>query len=102
MPLNGAPYAPQFAAATGGRSIHCMRYISNTKTLSEGLSRLLRPGHKIVAGSVLIAAGLPLSMPVLIGEPGSNTVWWPVLIFVGFAWAATGVGGFLKSKLGRS
>ena len=79
-----------------------MKYFFNSKTLSEGLSQLLRPGRKIVAGVVLIAAGLPLSMPVLIGDPGGSTVWWPILIFVGIAWAATGVGGFFKSKLGRS
>ena len=102
MPLNGAPYAPQFAAATGGRSIHSMRYFSNAKTLSEGLSKLLRPGRKIVVGVVLIAAGLPLSLPVFIGDPGNETVWWPVLIFIGIAWTATGVGGLLKTKLGRS
>ena len=101
MPLYGAPYAPQFAAAAGGRSIHCMRYFSNTKTFSDGLSKLLRPGNKIVVGAVLIAAGLPLSMPVFIGDPGNETVWWPVLIFIGIAWTATGVGGLLKSKLDR-
>ena len=102
MPRNGAPYAPQFAAATGGRSIHRMRYFSNTKTPSKSLSQIRRPGRKIVVGVVLIAAGLPLSMPVLIGDPGGSAVWWPVLIFIGIAWTATGVGGFLKSKLGRS
>ena len=102
MPLNGAPYAPQFAAATGGRSIHCMKNISNTKTISEGLSQLLSPGHKIVAGLFLIAAGLPLSLSVFIGDPGNQTVWWPVLIFIGMAWTTMGIGGLLKSRLGRS
>lgn len=78
-----------------------MKHFSNMKTPSEGLSQLLRPGHKIVAGVVLIATGLPLSLPVFIGDPDSSTVWWPVLIFIGIAWTATGVGGFIKSKLGR-
>ncbi len=79
-----------------------MKYFSNINTPSEGISQLLRPGRKIVAGVVLIAAGLPLSLPVLIGDPGGKIVWWPVLIFIGIAWTATGVGGFLKSRLGRS
>ena len=79
-----------------------MKNFFDAKMPSEGLSQLLSPGHKIVVGAVLIATGLPLSLPILIGGPGEGTVWWPVLIFVGIAWTATGVGAFLKSRWGRS
>ena len=79
-----------------------MKYILNKKRLSPSLSQLLSPGHKIVAGLVLVAAGLPLSLPAFIGDPGTETVWWPVLIFVGIAWTVMGFTGLLKSRLRRS